>query len=242
MPDTVLPSPASATGGTNAPRMGTPANDSGWAGWAISSFTNKLAAASGQIQTNANGSAQERPSSVPPPVPANKPATNTSATRPGMTLAKSNVNIPTIMSPDPAAAFNEDAEDFSEDWGGFGEDDGFGSTSSTTKQPAPEEDPWGTPSITSPTSTANYDDKGEPDFAGWLAAQGQTKKPGAKPLPKGLAKPGAGSAVAAKRPIVGGRTGSATRKVVVAPVKKEVKKEEEVKSKEDEEEGWGDAW
>jgi SCY1-like protein 1 len=221
--------------------MGTPANDSGWAGWAISSFTNKLAAASGQIQTNANGSAQERPSSVPPPVPANKPATNTSTTRPGMTLAKSNINIPTLMSPDPAAAFNDDGEDFSEDWGGFGDDDGFGGTStSTKKQPADEEeDPWGTPSITSP-STANFDDKGEPDFAGWLAAQSQTKKPGAKPLPKGLAK--SGTTAATKRPIVGGRPASATRKVVVAPAKKEVKKEEEIKSKEDEEDGWGDAW
>jgi SCY1-like protein 1 len=243
MPDTVSPLPTSSSG-TNAPRMGTTANDSGWAGWAISSFTNKLAAASGQIETKSNGSAQERPSSVPPPVPANKPATNASTTRPGMTLAKSNVNIPTILSPDPAADFNDDAEDFAEDWGGFGEDDGFGSTTTTTKkQPVDaDEDPWGTPSVTSPATTANYDDRGEPDFAGWLAAQSQTKKPGAKPLPKGLAKSGASST--AKRPIVGGRTGSApsvTRKVVVPP-NKEVKKVEQVKSKEDEEEGWGDAW
>lgn len=235
MPDTVLPSPASVTGGTNAPRMGTATNDSGWAGWAISSFTNKLAAASGQIQANANGAAQERPSSVPPPVPNNKPAISSTA-RPGMTLAKSTASIPTLMSPDPAAAFNDDTEDFSAEWGGFGDDDGFGSTS-TKKQPV-EEDPWGTPTITS-TTTANFDDKGEPDFAGWLAAQSQTKKPSIKPLPKGLAK----SSAATKKPILGSRTGSgasATRKVVVPP-KKEVKKEE-AKSQEDEEEGWGDAW
>ncbi|KAF2692181.1 ARM repeat-containing protein [Lentithecium fluviatile CBS 122367] len=246
MPDTVLPSPASATGGTTAPRMGTPANDSGWAGWAISSFTNKIAAASGQIQTGANGAAQERPASVPPPVPANKPATNASTSRPGMTLAKSTASIPTILSPDPAAAFNDDTEDFADEWGGFGEDDGFGGTSTsamTNYKPADEEeDPWGTPSITPSTTTTNFDDKGEPDFAGWLAAQSQTKKPGAKPLPKGLAK--SSTTAAAKRPIVSGRTVStptATRKVVVPP-KKEAKKEKPVKSKEDEEEGWGDAW
>ncbi|KEQ73422.1 ARM repeat-containing protein [Aureobasidium namibiae CBS 147.97] len=52
LPDSVLPPPEAA--GSNAPRMSTPqpGSGSGWAGWAISSFTNKLATASGEIQPN----------------------------------------------------------------------------------------------------------------------------------------------------------------------------------------------
>ncbi|PVI07752.1 ARM repeat-containing protein [Periconia macrospinosa] len=239
MPDTVLPSPGISASGTNTPRMGAPATENSWTGWAISSFTNKLTAASGQMQTNGNGVAQ-RPSSVPPTAVGSKPdkpGSSSQAPRPGMSLAKSTASIPTIASPDPAAAFNDETEDFSGDWGGFEEDDGFGDSSKTKTDD--DEDPWGTPAIAPTTSKTSkpFEDQGEPDFAGWLAAQNQTKKPVAKVLPKGLAKSGA----AAKKPIVGSRpTSSTARKVVVAP-KKEVKKEE-VKSNEDEEEGWGDAW
>ncbi|KAF1354904.1 armadillo-type protein [Delphinella strobiligena] len=66
LPDSVLPPPETAT--ANVPRMSTPQNDSTWTGWAISSFTNKLAGANGDIQPKGNdaGSAnQERPTSVP---------------------------------------------------------------------------------------------------------------------------------------------------------------------------------
>ncbi|CAI6338211.1 unnamed protein product [Periconia digitata] len=241
MPDSVLPSPGISASGTSTPRMGAPTTENTWTGWAISSFTNKLASASGQMQTNGNGTAQ-RPSSVPPSAAGstNKPSASTPAPRPGMTLAKSAASIPTIVSPDPSAAFNDETEDFSGDWGGFEDDDGLGDSSNKAKADGPDDDdPWGTPAIASTTTSTSkpFEDEGEPDFAGWLAAQNQTKKPAAKVLPKGLAKSGA----AAKKPIVGGRpTASATRKVVVPP-KKEVKKEE-VKSNEDEEEGWGDAW
>lgn len=241
MPDTVLPSPGVSASGANTPRMGAPAAEGSWTGWAISSFTNKLTAASGQIQTNGDSGAQ-RPSSVPPSAVGSKPEKPVSggqAHRPGMTLAKSAAAIPRITSPDPSAAFNDETEDFSGDWGGF-EDDGFGGSSSKDKADAEEDDPWGTPAIAPTTTTKSkaFEDQGEPDFAGWLAAQNQSKKPVTKTLPKGLAKSGA---AATKKPIVGGRpTSTATRKVV-APPKKEVKKEE-VNSKEDEEEGWGDAW
>jgi SCY1-like protein 1 len=245
MPDTVLPAPGLTAAGAAAPRMGTPANDTSWAGWAISSFTNKLATTSGDIgagaNSNGNGAADQRSSSVPPPTTSSKPPVPL-ASKPGMQLhsAKSTTTIPTVASPDPAAAFNDEAEDFDNDWGGFADDD-----NTTTGQSVEEEDPWGTPAVSKPTSsTTSYDDKGEPDFAGWLAAQSQGKKPVKSPLPKGLTK---STALAAKsnRPIIGGRastTGSATttRKVVVPP-KKESKKEEP-KANEEEEEGWGDAW
>jgi SCY1-like protein 1 len=236
MPDTVLPSPGVSASGANTPRMGAPATENSWTGWAISNFTNKLAAASGQIQQGANGAAQ-RPSSVPP-VPTNSkptvPASGGAAPRPGMALAKSTAAIPTIMSPDPAAAFNDETEDFSGDWGGFG-DDGIGE-SSAAAQEEEEEDPWGTPTVVPSTSKKSFNDQGEPDFAGWLAAQNQSKKPATKILPKGLGKP---STAPAKKPIVSGQPATTAAKKVVPP-KKEVKKE--VKSTEDEEDGWGDAW
>lgn len=150
--------------------------------------------------------------------------------------AKSSASIPTVRSPDPAAAFDDEAEDFDDDWGGFGDDN------NAKPQDEEEEDPWGTPAVSKPATKTSYDDKGEPDFAGWLAAQSNAKKTTKTPLPKGLAKPAAKST----RPVIGGRastTGSttATTRKVLVPPKKEVKKEQP-KGNEEEEEGWGDAW
>lgn len=241
MPDTVLPPPNLATGGAaTSPRMGTPSNDNsgaGWAGWAISSFTNKLASTSGQMQSNSatNGAADQRSSSVPPASTSTSKPPVPLASKPGMLLhsSKSAASTPTITSPDPATAFDDEAEDFNDDWGGFGADDSKGQE---------EEDAWGTPAVSKPATTS-YDDKGEPDFAGWLAAQSSAKKTTKNPLPKGLAKPSASSSKTT-RPVIGGRastTGSATTKKVVVPPKKEAKKEQS-KANEEEEDGWGDAW
>jgi SCY1-like protein 1 len=153
-----------------------------------------------------------------------------------MTLAKHSASIPAIVSPDLAAAFNDETEDFGDDWGGFG-----GDNATTSKAADEEEDPWAAPAPAATTTTTSFDDQGEPDFAGWLAAQSQAKKPGKSPLPRGLSKPTMNKST---RPIIGGRastTGTA-RKVVVAPKKEEKKVEEKKKSAEEEDEGWGDAW
>jgi SCY1-like protein 1 len=151
-----------------------------------------------------------------------------------MTLSKSTANTPTIMSPDPVSGSNDDAEDFGNDWGGFGEDDAK----------AAHDDPWA-PAAPSSSSTA-FDDKGEPDFAGWLAAQSTAKKTAKNPLPKGLTKLSAATTTKTTRPVVGGRsstTGSApTRKVVLPPKKAIPKVEAPKQTNEEEEEGWGDAW
>jgi SCY1-like protein 1 len=106
------------------------------------------------------------------------------ASKPGMQIhsSKSSTTIPRITSPDPAAAFNDDEEDFNNDWGGFADED------KTVEPDVEEEDPWGAPSVSKPTSTTSYDDKGEPDFAGWLAAQSRGKSTTKSPLPKGLNK------------------------------------------------------
>lgn len=243
MPDTVLPSPGLTAAGT-IPRMGTPANDnsgSGWAGWAISSFTNKLASTSGQMQSDSttNGATDQRSSSVPPPTTTTSKPPVPLASKPGMQLhsTRSAAAVPTITSPGPASAFDDEAEDFNGDWGGFGDDD---------SKPADEEDdPWGTPSVSKPSATTSFDDKGEPDFAGWLAAQSNAKKPTKNALPKGLSKPSASTTKSA-RPAIGARastTGSTAAKKVVVQPKKEVKKEQaKAKANEEEEEGWGDAW
>lgn len=247
MPDTVLPSPGLTSGiaAGPTPRMGTPANDTSWAGWAISSFTNKLAATAGEMQarSSTNGAADQRPASVPPSTTPNKPPVPL-ASKPGMTLhsSKSSTIIPTVTSPDAVTSFDDEVEDFDNEWGGFGDDDRMGAKT-TEPDDQDDEDPWGAPSVSKPTSKISYDDKGEPDFAGWLAAQSTAKKIVKNPLPKALSKPSA-PATKSTRPVVGGRsstTGSATTRKVVVPPKKEVKKETE-KSKEEEEEGWGDAW
>ncbi|KAH9876064.1 hypothetical protein J1614_003943 [Plenodomus biglobosus] len=247
MPDTVLPSPGlvSSAGSGPTPRMGTPANDTSWAGWAISSFTNKLASTAGEMQagSSTNGAADQRSASVPPTTAFNKPPVPL-ASKPGMTLhsTKSTTTIPTVKSPDPAAAFDDEAEDFNNDWGGFGDDNAMG-TNATESNDQDDEDPWGAPSVSKSMSKTSYDDKGEPDFAGWLAAQSTAKKTVKNALPKGLSKPSAPT-VKSTRPVVGGRsstTGSATTRKVVVPPKKEIKKEAK-KSNEEEEEGWGDAW
>jgi SCY1-like protein 1 len=223
--------------------MGTPANDTSWAGWAISSFTNKLSAASGDIRAGTtNGDSTQRPSSVPPPASAKNDTPPVPVhSKPGMLLNKSSASIPSISPPAAVTDFNDNTDDFNDDWGGFGD---------TESKPKVEDDMWADPEETT-TSTATtstsktYDDKGEPDFAGWLAAQSAAKKPAAKnPLPKGLGKT---TTTKSTRPIIGGRsstTGSAaTRKIVAAPKKEEPKKEApKVQEKKTDDDGWGDDW
>lgn len=233
MPDTVL-SPPGLTAGVASPRMGTPANEGGWAGWAISSFTNKLASTSGTIESGANGTTDQRASSVPPTASTKPPVPL--ASKPGMPLhpAKSAASIPTLNSPSTPTPFHDDEADFADDaWGAFVDD-------TDTAATQPDSDPWGTPAVSKPASTTPFDDQGEPDFAGWLAAQSQSK--GAKSaLPKGLSK------AVPKR--AGGAKVGGGRKVVKE--EKGGKKEEkqvssngakQVKSAEDEIEGWGDDW
>ncbi|KAI9167605.1 putative inactive serine/threonine-protein kinase scy1 [Paramyrothecium foliicola] len=224
MPDTVLPPPQTTDG--QAPRMSTPqpsANESsGWAGWAISSFTNKLSAAAGEMQT-ANGTSSPRPS--PSPVPEMKKSATASA---------SSLHRQAVASPPPSAsnatspnasivaeAFlpadgGPDAGDSWGEMGDMGDDDGFFDAPSETK----------TKKVVSEVSTP-VDDGSEPDFAGWLAAQTQKKSGPGKALPKGLSKGSAAKKPAAARP---------TAKPVAA-------KKIDTKPKDDGDgDAWGDAW
>lgn len=226
MPDTVLP-PPQAAGEAQPARMGTPqtGSSSGWTGWAISSFTNKISAAAGDMQTaNGSSTAAIRPS--PSPGPELKRQATASATSLHRQVMKSpQPNASGTSSPTASAVadafFPEDvADDGGDSWGDMGDmgdDDGVVDTpSATTLAKAP---------VAAASTTPFGDD--EPDFASWLAAQAQKKKPGAnKPLPKGLAK-----STSAKKPIT---------KPAAKPV---VAKKIDMKPKETEDDdAWGDGW
>lgn len=248
LPDTILPPPSQQGSGTTTPRMGTstPANasaDAGWTGWAISSFTNKLAAANGEIQPRANGLAApnipSRPSSVPAPgngmpkpsAPTSNPRTTTSTLSP----------TPSQQSMPSFAAEVEQDEGFDASWGDM-DDDGEGAAAF-----------FDTPSASAAvTPAANFDDGGEPDFAGWLSAQKAAKS---KPqLPKGLAKKMTPAArpTAARVTTTGSLGGGAGAKKVTATAQSAarttpavVKKEAVIDTKPKDEDGaddWGDAW
>jgi SCY1-like protein 1 len=234
LPDTVLP-PLEASAQSNQPRMGTAqAEGSSWAGWAISSFTNTIASVSGQMQEEAsNGTtADQRPSSVPLPARSglSRPPPSTSSVQSIPTSAPApKSSKPNPFSSKPGRPQSPEPEvDFDNGWGeaenAWGDDD----------------DPFSPKSAEKPATTAsNFDDSGEPDFEGWLNAQSRGKQGPKKPLPKGLTKAGSSRPALPKSNSTGG---SNLKKTVIAraPIKK--KDEAKPKAKEDEEEGWGDAW
>lgn len=231
LPDTALP-PSQVAEGQPA-RMSTPqsSGSSSWTGWAISSFTNKISAAAGDMQT-ANGSSNAAARSTPSPGPEAKKLATASASslhRQAMKSppppGESGTSSPTASA--VAEAFFPDvvADDGADTWGDMDDidmvdddqdaDASSAFTATTKKAPV------------AAASPAPFDD-GEPDFAGWLAAQAQKKKLGGnKPLPKGLNK-----STAAKKPAIRAVTKPAVaKKIDMKP-----------KEAENDEDGWGDGW
>ena len=226
MPDSILP-PPQAAGEAQPARMGTPQTgaSSGWTGWAISSFTNKISAAAGDMET-ANGSSI--PSGKPTPSPAlglKKQATASATSLHRQAVKSPPPNASGTSSPTASAVasafFPEDvADDAGDSWGDMGDmgdDDGIIDAPSATSAAK---------ASAAAASTTPFGDD-EPDFASWLAAQAEKKRPGAnKPLPKGLAK-----STTAKKAIT-----KPTAKPVVA-------KKFDMKPKETEDDdAWGDGW
>ncbi|KAK4199347.1 putative N-terminal kinase-like protein [Triangularia verruculosa] len=252
MPDTVLPPENSMSGN---PRMGTPQPEAsagaGWAGWAISSFTNKLSAAAGEITASNGASSTSRVSSAPPSRPSTAaPITSTSSASP--------LHRQAVKSPPPSAPLTrnpsttgdtffpdddndgDDGADF-DAWGDMGDIDDD-DTATPTKMTASvtsnqsSDNPFAEPStskkksIATTASSKPFDDGSEPDFAGWLAQQAEKKKGGvlggSKTLPKGLNK-----------------TATTAAKKTTAPVKSKpvvVKKKIDTRPKdEDGDDGWG---
>jgi len=239
MADTALPPPSSETPTTSAPRMSTPqpSEASSWTGWAISSFTNKVSAAAGEIQSATNGSSTPttRPNSAPLSNDSRRPAP-APATASASALHRQAVATPATTSArssnDYFSDTNADAEDDTDAWGDMGEESFFD---------APSEAP---PKSATTASNNPFNDNGEPDFAGWLAAQAG-KKPGAKPLPKGLAKPALRPASAGRSATTGSVGGVGAKKAAVTTLRPKpsvAKKIDTAPKATDDDDGWGDGW
>jgi SCY1-like protein 1 len=242
LPETVEPPVSSARAQEKISRTGTPQTDtSSWAGWAMSSFTNKLASVSGQMQVennagDASAAPETRPSSVPPV--SSTPQRQAPSTSPLQSL-KSPASAKGTMGSNPlpqtAAPFptpNEPVEDFDALWDGGGNEWGEGDADDEKT-----DDPFASKSK---NEAAVFDDKGEPDFEGWLNAQSQAKTL-KKPLPKGLTKsktsgrPAMTKANSTSKTVAKSTLGTKST-VVIKP------KKEEPKSKQEEDEDWGESW
>ena len=246
LPETALP-PADAGNASNAPaaRMGNQ-SDASWSGWAISSFTNKLSSARGTMDAATNGApkpASGAAGSVSLPISGRATPTvqvsSASAAQSRPSTAASQTEVANYFGAD-----SNDNEEAFEAWGTMDdEDDTFFDAKAANKPAA------------GPGPAVPFNDGGEPDFAGWLAAQSQAKAK--RPLPKGLAKSGSGTRTGlSARPTAVGRTistgsvgtGTGAKKLgstiskpkVTAPVVK--KAEIKPKASEAADDDWGDAW
>jgi len=176
LPDTAIPTATADGARPSTPaRIGNQNDASGWAGWAISSFTNKLSTAKGEMNNApalaANGSVLAQTRSLPTSGRAT-PTISAISERPAAVRLESTTTSQRTSVEQPSEAPLED--DVLDAWGEFDEDgDNFFDAPAAKKSVTP--------------SAIPFNDGGEPDFAGWLAAQ---NKPKAKnPLPKGLGKP-----------------------------------------------------
>jgi SCY1-like protein 1 len=233
MPDTALPPPNTLeTSTAAAPRMSTPqpSDAASWTGWAISSFTNKISAAAGEMQSASNGT-------HPNPETRSNSAPQMDSRKINLATASASALHRQVIASPPATSTrtstSSNANDYFQDAPDIGADDldAWGDMEEDSFFDAPSEKPKSksTPAV----SATPFDDNGEPDFAGWLAAQTQ-KKPGTKPLPKGLAKPAASASIAAKKAPV------AAAKPVPKPVV--AKKIDTTPKDMGDDDGWDDGW
>lgn len=269
MPASALPvqSPVSQNGTSVSAEVPAGSADPGWAGWAISSFTSKVAETIGQIEPSANGgliapSATVTPDSSRPSTAVASHSQNTttmqsqhdsSGSRQAMGMNKTSQPMiaPTV---DESWGIDDTAEEADEAWGTMDDDD------ETFFDASAKLAPTKTQAKAAPTA----DEKGEPDFAAWLAAKQATTTIKKGPLPKGLAtaaKPSAPKALApTARPVTRPTSSLPARSVpsAVAPripatttavkpttakpsIVQKVVNTPTTKAK-DEDDAWGDAW
>jgi SCY1-like protein 1 len=204
MPDTALPPETVAAGG-GGPRMSTPqpteSTAASWAGWAISSFTNKLSAAAGEIQSSATASSagttgatangsllspSTRPtifstSSSPGPQRQGFKSPPPSSGRPTSASANRDASFVPGNGEDNDGDDGDDGDDAADAWGDMddideGQDpqpeDFFSSSAAEDSKSQQQKKPASAATVVTPFN----DDGSEPDFAGWLAAQAEKKK------------------------------------------------------------------
>ncbi|KAL9081708.1 MAG: hypothetical protein Q9159_007106 [Coniocarpon cinnabarinum] len=259
-----------ANGSVAGPRIATPSPsaDSTWTGWAISSFTNKLSTASGEM------------SSKPPPVVVGGPGAKAPVTlQPTVTASSNTANTSTSARANPAKpmlprnttektklAASFEAPEIVEDdwgdgeWGGIDEsadadaDDAWGAMAAETEvkpaaspsvsitSPADEsEATFSEPEAPKPPATKKQNASAEPDFASWLNAQKSNKN--TKTLPKGLTSNKSSSSLGSKtsnRPLTSRTSTSSSlgAKKVVQPPKPAEPKKEQPAADDD----WGESW
>ena len=249
MPDSARPpEETGTTTGAPAARMGGQ-SDTSWAGWAISSFTNKLTTAKGEMQI-ANGAPPQTQSLLTSG--RNTPSLRVSSPQPASSRAPpSRPQPPSILEPEPDDT--EDVEDSADVWGTMDVEDAANAWGTMDDD---EDAFFDAPAATKPllpTPAVAFDDGGEPDFAGWLAAQNKAKP---KAGIKGLNKPTTNGATLAPRPVAAPRIQSAGAAGVSAGAKTAAKaatrtlgqpvvKKEVVKPKQSdlvEDDDWGSAW
>jgi SCY1-like protein 1 len=170
-----------------------------------------------------------RPSSLPPSGRATPDVRLSSEKK----LVSHNADKPVFAT--TSAPADQEAEDVFEAWGAMDEEEDSFFDAPSTRKRSP-----------SPKPAKKFDDGGEPDFAGWLAAQSQAKSK--KPLPKGMTKSSQPRRILADRTTSTGTMGSGagaqkllstTKPKVTVPVKRLDTKPKEVESADD---GWGDDW
>lgn len=245
LPDTALPPPTGTAANSMVPRIGTPQHDTGWAGWAISSFTHKLATARGDMQVHSSkpqaGPEPVRSSSMPPTTDAHPPAFAAASASRLHRQAVGGSPAPVLTRTSTDQFFGdaqEEDDEVDEAWGDMADESFFDAPlqQKSAVEPKPSE----------PFSLV--DDGGEPDFVGWLNAQNQTKTK--KPLPKGLSKPASlpNNRQAAIRSTTTGQVGSRSGAEKVASVistASKIPSATAINTKPKEpaaDDDWGDAW
>lgn len=242
MPDTVLPPPSAVD--SVGPRMSTPqpeasATPGGWAGWAISSFTNKLSAAAGEIEANGMATPTQSQQDARRPAAVSAPPSSSSASALHRQALKSPPPPPSAPLSRSSSSGNFGGDSFFTEseppavddfdaWGDMDEGDENDELAAETTPPAKKSSALPNRTVSSSAATP-FDDE-EPDFAGWLA-----KKSGAsKPLPKGLRKAAPGGASGAGK-------AAAPKKAAAKPV---VAKKIDLKPKAttEDDDTWGDGW
>lgn len=241
-PDTALPPSSNASEMAAVPRMATAnADDSSWAGWAISSFTKKLNTASGEIERgptpNINSSSNSRPlvpfvSSQPTPSAQLQVFSAPHPIKQAVTP---------LVQKLPLESYEDNKDNDPDAWGDLAEDDFFDA-------PVEPSNPETLFPATTDTRRAKWDQVSVLDMSSVF-------KKSKGPLPKGLAKMSSTVAAPTSPPRTGpGPSFPKARENIAAPVKgvgslRPIVTTRRIESKKlqdqwgtADEEDWGDAW
>ena len=228
LPDTAIVATPTSTAANTRVSTPQPGQGAQLMGWAISSFTNKVSSATGEIQQNGNGVKQPlRPTSNASTNGSARPSALRTASTPAAPQVTTGLRTVTVPETDDGDLIDDGWGDMDDIAGTWGDDPEASSQDVSTR-----------PSLSSRASTS-FDDGGEPDFEGWLNAQAQAKSQSKKPLPKGLTKK---TPSAAKVPTIAANGKTPARPVAAAAAPSRQSKPVQSKAVAEADDDWGDAW